>query len=77
MTISTKLVTVSIIVSVLKVCDRPCIWTVQGPVRSTATSSEGTGFNYLSGSSPYPAPSNLCFWHALHLNLSTVLQSSL
>ena len=61
LTNSVKLVTGSMIVRALKVTSVLPIFTSQGPIKSTATSSKGCSFNYLSGSNPYPFPGSLCF----------------
>ena len=47
LTISTKLVTVSMTVSAWKMCGFPRIYTTAGPVRSTATSSTGIDMTSL------------------------------
>ena len=67
---STRAVTVSMAVSALNSYGLPCTFTFQGPIRSTATSSNGSDQTSCSGSKPYPLPSNLCFWQSMYRNLS-------
>ncbi len=55
----TKLVTVSITVSASNSYGFPQTWTVQGPIRSVAHSSNGIEWTSRSGRNPYPLPSNL------------------
>ena len=76
LTISTELVTVSMTVNALNVCGFQHIWTIQGPVKSTAASSKGPDLSSFPGNKPYPFPLNLCFWHVEHLKLYISLRRS-
>ena len=69
---STKFDAVSMQVNTLNSTLWLLIFTVHGPIKSIATSSQGAIYISLSGNSPYPLPDNLCLWQCSHLNLSIV-----
>mgnify|MGYP006188651595 CR=1 FL=1 len=69
---STRLDAVSMHVNALNLTLRSLTFTVQGPIKSIATSSQDVMCTLHLGSSPKPRPESLCFWQWLHLNLSIV-----
>ena len=76
LTISTRFVTVSMLVKALNSYSSLFNLIFHGPMRSTATSSKGSVRVSRSGNRPYPLPSSLCRSQCMHLYWSTYLRSS-